>query len=183
MMKVVAIIGSPRKRGNTDILVGSILEGANSQGHNIEKHYLYDLDIGPCIDCRKCQADGHECYAKDDMEGIYCSLRAADVIIFGTPLYWYGASAPMKAFIDRLRPFVSSRGLEGKKAVVVIPSEEGADACSHLMGMFKLSFRYLGIELLDSILAKAYEKGEVAEQKDLIQGAFELGSNLGLTVK
>jgi len=84
----------------------------------------------------------------------------------------------MKLVMDRLRPFVASRKLKGKKAIVVVPSEEGADACDHVMGMFELSFEYLGIKLIDKMLVKAYEKAEVKEQPETLNRAFELGKAL-----
>jgi len=177
-LNVLAIVGSPRKRGNTDLLIEKILEGARSKKNDVQKISLYDLEIGPCIDCRRCQGNGHECVIKDDMENIYQRLSAADVIILGTPLYWYGPTAPMKAFIDRLRPFISSKKLNGKEAIVVVPSEEGAGACGPLTEMFKLSLDYLGVNLMDSLLVKAYEKGEVMEYPDALEIAFALGSGI-----
>jgi hypothetical protein len=84
----------------------------------------------------------------------------------------------MKLVIDRLRPYVASKKLKGKKAILVVPSEEGADACGYLVGMFKLSFKYLGIALAGKLLVKAYEKAEVSKQPETLNNAFELGKTL-----
>lgn len=177
-MKVLALVGSPRKSGNTDILVDKLLDGACSEGCSVEKVYLHDMDIRPCVDCRNCKKGSFECATEDDMKMLYPKLAEVDVLVFGTPLYWYGPTAQMKLLIDRLRPFVASKKLKGKKAILVIPSEEGKEACKHLVGMFKRSLKYLGVQLANILLVKAYEKGEVREQPNILRNAFTIGRSL-----
>jgi len=177
-MRILGLVGSPRKGGNTDLLVSRILEGADTSGHLTEKVYLYDLDIAPCVDCRSCQKGKFRCAIDDDMQRLYPKLEAADVIVFGTPLYWYGPTGKMKLVMDRFRPYAASGKLKRKQAVVVVPSEEGAAACGYLVGMFELSFEYLGIGLIAKMLVKAYEKAEVKEQPETLKRAFELGKTL-----
>ena len=177
-MRVLGLVGSPRKGGNTDLLVSKILDGAAASKHLTEKVYLYTLDISPCVDCRSCQKGKLQCAVEDDMQMLYQKLEDADVIIFGTPLYWYGPTGKMKLLLDRLRPFVASRKLNGKKAIIVVPSEEGAGACDCLVRMFELSFEYLDIALIDKMLVKAYEKAEVKKQPETLNCAFEIGKKL-----
>jgi len=177
-MNILAIIGSPRKRGNTDILVDQILKGCLKKGHAGEKLYLYDYEISPCIDCRFCKTKDYSCSIRDDMQKIYPKMQMADLIIFGTPVYWYGPTGKMKLLIDRMRPFIANKRLQGKKGVVVVPSEEGPDACAALLKMFRMSFNYLGMQFGGNILAKAYEKGEIAENKAELEKAYELGLSL-----
>jgi multimeric flavodoxin WrbA len=81
------------------------------------------------------------------MNVLYPKLEEANVIVFGTPLYWYGPSAKMKLLLDRLRPYIASKKLKGKRAVLIVPSEEGADACNHNVGIFNMSIKYLEMEL------------------------------------
>ncbi len=178
-MRILALIGSPRRGGNTDILVDEILRGCKTKRHTSEKVYLYDYDIAPCVDCRNCKKGDYSCSLRDGMEEIYPKIERADWIIFGTPLYWYGPTGVMKLLIDRLRPFIASRKLEGKKGVLISPSEEGAAACGCLVEMFRKSFAYLGMEFRGSLLAKAYEKGEIAENPEELKRAFEFGTSLG----
>jgi multimeric flavodoxin WrbA len=180
-MKILALVGSPRKGGNTDILVEEILRGAKSNGCAGEKLRLYDYEILPCLDCRRCKRSefGYTCALLDGIHEIYPKLEAADIIVFGTPVYWYGPTAKMKLFIDRLRPFIASRKLSGKKGIVVVPSEEGPECCGPLMEMFQMSFDYLGLEMAGSILAKAYERGEIEKNPKDLTRAFDLGASLG----
>lgn len=177
-MKVLGLVGSPRRGSNTDLLTNAVLDGAETGGLAIEKIYLYDVDIEPCLDCKACKQGKFKCALCDGMQALYPKIEEADVIIFGTPLYWYGPSAKMKLLIDRLRPFIASSGLKGKKAVLVIPSEEGAEACDFAVGMFALSFEYLGVELACKLLPKASQRAEVRGQPQTLKDAFELGKAL-----
>lgn len=177
-MKVLGLVGSPRRNSNTDILVTQILGGAQASSHQTEKLHLYDLQIAPCVDCRACKTGKPQCIIKDNMQTVYPKLENADVIVFGSPLYWYGPTAQMKLLIDRLRPYVESKKLASKKAIVVVPAAEEADACCFLVGAFELSFEYLEMEMIGKLLVKAYEKAEVAKQPEVLKAAFELGKAL-----
>ncbi|MCW4005100.1 MAG: flavodoxin family protein [Candidatus Bathyarchaeota archaeon] len=177
-MKVLGLVGSPRKGGNTDLLVDAVLFGAGAAGGVVEKLYLYDAKIMPCVDCRACKTGGFKCVLGDSMQQLYGKLEDADVLVFGTPLYWYGPTAQMKLFLDRLRPYIASGKLEGKKAVLIVPSQEGADACRSTVGMFEASFKYLGVDLVGKLLPTAYEKAEIKKQPDTLTQAFELGKTL-----
>jgi multimeric flavodoxin WrbA len=178
-MKVLGLVGSPRKGGNTDLLVSAVLYGAGAAGGEVDKLYVYDFDISPCVDCRGCKKEPFNCVIKDDMRQLYPKLEETDIIIFGTPLYWYGPTAKMKLLIDKLRPYIASKKLKGKKAILIVPSEEGLEACRNLLGMFEQSFGYLGLELAGKILATASEKGEVQQQPKVLDKAFRLGKSLG----
>jgi multimeric flavodoxin WrbA len=179
-MKILALTGSPRKGSNTDILVDKILEGAKTRRHATEKLRLYDYEILPCLDCRRCKEieTAYTCALKDGMQEIYSRLEDADIIVFGTPIYWYGPTAKMKLFIDRLRPFIASRRLVGKKGIIVVPSEEGPECCGPIQEMFRMSFDYLGMENAGSILAQAYERKEIEKSPSELKRAFELGWSL-----
>ena len=177
-LKVLGLVGSPRRGGNTDLIVQAVLEGAAANRNPTEKTYLYDLIIEPCIDCKACKKTPHQCILQDDMPKLYPKLATSDVIVFGTPLYWYGPSAKMKLLVDRFRPLIASKALQGKKAVLVIPSEEGNEACIHAVGMFVLSFEYLGMNLAKTLLPKASGKGEITNQPEKLKEAYAVGNGL-----
>lgn len=176
-MKILGLIGSPRKGGNTDLVIDQILKGAETKGYTTEKVYLKKY-IAVCNDCRECKTGNFECTVDDDMQQIYPKMAEADVFVFGTPVYWYGPTAIMKMLLDRMRPFVGNKKLKGKRAIVVAPSAEGSDCCGPLVEMFRLSFSYLSIELVGTVLPKAYNKGEVSKDKITMNRAFELGASL-----
>jgi multimeric flavodoxin WrbA len=177
-MNVLGLVGSPRKESNTDLLIDSVLEGARKNGAITEKIFLYTQNIQPCMDCRACKHGNNQCALKDDMQSLYSKLEAADVIVFGTPLYWYGPSAKMKLLIDRLRPYIASKKLSGKQAVLVVPSEEGEQACKPSIDMFTLSFKYLEVTLAGALLPSAYERAEIKNQPEVLKQAFTLGQKL-----
>jgi multimeric flavodoxin WrbA len=177
-MKIVALIGSPRKGSNTDLLVDQILKGSEERRHRSEKIYLYDHEIFPCMDCRACKRGNFVCPLKDGMREIYPKMEKADLIIFGTPNYWYGPTGKMKLLIDRMRPFIANGRLKGKKWAIVSPSAEGPHSCRLLVEMLRLSCDYLGMKLAGKILAKAYERGEIKRDQKTFRKAFEFGMSL-----
>lgn len=179
-MKILAVIGSPRRGGNTEVMVEEILQGAVNNGHSFETLRLYDYEILPCLDCRGCKRaeGGYRCVLTDGMNEIYPMLEWADLIIFGTPVYWYGPTAKMKLLIDRLRPFIASRKLEGKKGMLVVPSEEGKDCCGPLLQMFAMSFGYLGMKEGENMLSQAYERGEIRKRPEELERARKIGMML-----
>lgn len=174
-MKILALIGTPRKESNTDLLVDQILKGSKEKGHRFEKLYLYDYEILPCMDCRDCKKGDYVCTLNDGMKKVYPKVEKADLIIFGTPNYWNGPTGKMKLLIDRMRPFVPSRKLKGKKWVIVSPSGEGPNSCRLLVEMLRLSCNYLGMKFAGKVLAKAYEKGEIQKNQKALKKAYELG--------
>ena len=177
-MKILALNGSARKRGNTDILIDQILKGNKEKGHKSEKLYLYDYEILPCMDCRDCKKGDYLCTLDDGMKKIYPKMEKADLIIFGTPNYWNGPTGKMKLLIDRMRPFVPSKKLKGKKWVIVSPSAEGPNSCRLLVEMLRLSCDYLGMKFAGKVLVKAYEKGEIRKNQKAMKKAYDFGISL-----
>ena len=177
-MKILALNGSARKRGNTDILIDQILKGSKRGKHTTQKLYLYDYEILPCMDCRDCKKGDYVCTLNDGMKKIYSKMEKADLIIFGTPNYWNGPTGKMKLLIDRMRPFVPSRKLKGKKWVIVSPSGEGPNSCRLLVEMLRLSCDYLGMKFAGKVLVKAYEKGEILKNQKALEKAYNLGTSL-----
>ena len=178
VVKILALNGSARKRGNTDILIDQILKGNKEKGHKSEKLYLYDYEILPCMDCRDCKKGDYLCTLDDGMKKIYPKMEKADLIIFGTPNYWNGPTGKMKLLIDRMRPFVPSRKLKGKKWVIVSPSAEGPKSCRLLVEMLRLSCDYLGMKFAGKVLAKTYEKGEILKNQKAMKKAYIFGTSL-----
>jgi multimeric flavodoxin WrbA len=100
MVKVLGIMGSPRFGGNTDLLLDSALAGAEEGGAEIEKIFICDLHITPCMECMACDITG-ECVQADDMRSLYPKLIEADRLFFASPIFFMGISAQAKALIDR----------------------------------------------------------------------------------
>ncbi|MBR0233544.1 MAG: flavodoxin family protein [Synergistaceae bacterium] len=100
--KVLIISSSPVKDGNSDTLCQKFAEGAIEAGHQVEKIDLRNLKINHCRGCGYCSTTGYNgCCQKDDMAAVLDKLLDADVVVFGTPVYFYAMCGQMKTFIDR----------------------------------------------------------------------------------
>jgi multimeric flavodoxin WrbA len=181
---ILGIVGSPRRNGNTHILVSNIVAGAQAEGAVGDVLFLDDFDIQECNGCHACW-EGKACSKNDDMNGIYPQISASDGIVFGTPVYWYGPTALMKGFIDRFVYFNSPGNRErirGKSAVVAVPFEDEDPATADLLvAFFEKSLRYLDMNLIGTILVPGVtRKGEINEKKDRLEEAYNLGRRLAL---
>ena len=182
MTKVLGIVGSPRKNGNTDILVNRILQGAEDAGASTERVFLADLDIAPCDACEIC-FKGKPCKEDDDMQGLYAQFMEADTIVFGTPVYWWGPTAYMKTFVDRLYFFAAPENMKkvkGKGAVLATVFEDrDVDVASGLVFMFDESFKYLALKPAGRLVVPGVgEKGAINRKEDVLMQAAELGASL-----
>jgi multimeric flavodoxin WrbA len=99
-VKVLGLFGSPRRGGNTDLLLDEALKGAREEGARVEAIHLSDFKITPCRECLSCFKDG-ACVIADDMRGIYSRLLEADIVILASPIFFYGITGWSKAMVDR----------------------------------------------------------------------------------
>ncbi|RAP50375.1 MAG: flavodoxin [Methanosphaera sp. rholeuAM74] len=103
MLKVVAVVASPRKDGNTEYLAKVALEQAEKRGVETELITLYDKDISYCTGCDKCKQT-NKCAISDDMDELTEKIGCADGVIMASPVYFGNMTAQAKTFLDRLRP-------------------------------------------------------------------------------
>lgn len=183
MKKILGIVGSPRRNGNTHILISRLLEGAREAGAETETVLLGDLNIRECDGCHACRR-GLACTKNDDMNALYPKIIGCDVIVLGTPVFWYGPTALMKAFVDRFVYFNCPENralLAGKTAVTIIPLEEtDPDTWAPVADFFARSLRYLELPLTGAIIAPGVEaKGEILEWPEKLQEAYEMGKMAG----
>jgi multimeric flavodoxin WrbA len=187
MKKILGVMGSPRKKGNTHVLISKILEGAKSEGAEGEILFLDDLTIRECDGCYRCW-QGKECNKADDMNAIYPKITESGGIIFGTPVYWYGPTALIKAFLDRLVYFncqENRKYIKGKPAVLAVPFEEENPATADLVkAMFEKSLSYLEMNFIGTIIAPGVTKrGEIIKKQGPLHEAYELGTRLARSAK
>ncbi len=179
---VLAIQGSPRVNGNTSCLLSQVLQGAAEAGSETQLVHLGGLTIRECDGCHACWR-GRPCSKRDDLPPLLGMVVNSDVIVFGTPVYWYGPTALIKAFLDRFvffncpanRPLV-----RGKRAALVVPFEDTDEAAAApLVQMFEASSRYLEMEWAGCLLVPGVgERGAVLQQPEQLQRARELGARL-----
>lgn len=124
-MKILALLGSPKKNGNTSLLLEEYLKGirASNKDADIKKIFLHEKNIHNCSACGACRNVNNigQCIIKDDMQELYPIFRQADMVIYATPIYWWSVSAQMKAFIDRCYAFGTLKdSYAGKKAALLM---------------------------------------------------------------
>ena len=134
-IRVLAIVGSPRRQGNTETLVDAVLAGAQEAGASVEKVLLRDLDIRPCLACDACQRTG-ACVQEDDMAALLAKMQTSKVWVLGTPVYWWGPTAQFKAFLDRWYGSERKAIFPGKRVILTIPFQDTtAAAPRHTVGI------------------------------------------------
>jgi len=160
-VKVIGIVCSPRKGGNTEIMVREALNTVQEQGGETELITVYDKTINPCDGCFGCEKTSI-CHINDDMQEIYQKMLEADGIIIGTPVYFHNVTAQAKAIMDRTFAFRPSRKLRGKVAgAIVVTRRVGAGQTRTLLNSYLLLQQML---VAGSAIGYAWrEKGEIRE--------------------
>jgi multimeric flavodoxin WrbA len=180
-MKILGLSFSPRERGNTEILMETVLAGAEELGAETELYRAVDHDIQPCDACGACFTTG-ECPIEDDMQGLYVKMLEADGILFGTPVYFYNITAQGKCVIDRTIALNhGGRSLSSKVgAVVAVAGSLGlADALKDLY------FYMVTRQMLPASYIAAYgsNKGDVKDFEQCMQASKELGRNMAKIIQ
>ena len=162
-MKTVAIVGSPRREGNCDILVNKLLEQIDGEK---DIYYLNEVDMSYCNACQACQKG--DCVKDDDTRKIIDEMLEADLFIFSSPVYYGQMSAQAKTLIDRFYQISQNpnKSLEGTKVIEIFTQAQPSDAfATYIDSMKVMPFGYMGMEIVDTIVAKgAAGKGEGLEE-------------------
>ena len=173
-IKIVAVYGSPRRKGNTAVLLKKAVEGARESGAQVEEIVLRDLKMSPCLEIYGCTADGN-CVIKDDFKHVRESLLASDGIMLASPIFFYTVSAHTKIFMDRFQSlWVKKYWLDKADSDVKTFSRKGlfisvgATKGKKLFDGMLLSIRYL-FDVLDMELWKALLYRQLDFQDDVLK--------------
>jgi len=184
---VLALQGSPRLKGNTDLLLSETLSVVEARGIETEKVDLRRLKISPCLEIYQCLKNG-ECPIKDDMADLYEKLTAARVIILASPIFFYGPSAQMKSVIDRCqalwaRKYVLKQGppddLPRRGYVISVAATKGRKLFDGLLLTFNSFFDVLHMKIDGQILIRgADQAGEALQNQDAVIQARSMGNDI-----
>lgn len=176
-MKVIAISGSPRIGGNSDLLCDEFLKGAKEKGNEIEKINLGKCNIRPCKACYKCKDNG-TCAIEDDMKKILEKLILADVIVLATPVYFYSMDAQMKIFIDRcLARYLEIKNKKFYFAITAADPDHNAMEAT-IGGLKGYTDCLPNAQVIDILYGTgAWDKGDILKLPVLKQ-AYESGKNI-----
>lgn len=179
-MRVLALNGSPRKGGNTDLLIDEFLRGAAELGCECEKIYLDDFVIRPAAELCDAQAERVDLRADDDCRMVLDRVIAADILVLGSPVYWQGVTAQLKCFVDRFschyaQPWFNE-GMRGKGWVAIVP--HGASDPREALWVtrpIRVWVRHFKGTYLGEVTVAAFRKGAVADKPEVLQEARALG--------
>lgn len=188
-MRVLGIAGSPRKNGNTDMLLAEFMRGAASKGADVKTIFLRDVDISTCQHCDACLKAGI-CKIKDDMQAAYIDMQQADVIVLASPVQFTGVTAQTKAFIDRCQSLWAKKYVlkvpplgdrrERKGFFISVGGRKVANLFDGMLLMIKTFFRIVDVTYAGELLFTGIDqKGAVANHPDALRQAFEAGERLG----
>ncbi len=187
-MRILGIAGSPRRGGNTDLLLAEVLRGAESNGAEVKTIVPSELNIAPCEHCDDCLKTG-ECTTQDDMQMVYRELERADRIVLASPLHFMGVTAQLKAMIDRCqalwarkyklkRPPLGNRR-QRKGLFISVGGRSKANQFGPALATVKSLFRTLDITFAGELVFSGIdEKGAITKHPDALCQAHLAGQRL-----
>jgi len=194
--EVFGVSGSPRKNGNSDILLKTILSGVTEEDLPSEHLNLTKIQFQGCIGCEKCRKDKICTGQTDDMTPIYNQIINSKGLILVCPTHNYNVTSWMKAFIDRLycfynfkndrpRSWSSQLANQDRKAVIAaICEQESEEDMGFTIEAMKKPIEALGYEVIGELsVFKIFDKAKVKKDQDAMEKAHELGIKLAQSIR
>ena len=177
-MNILILSGSPRKSGNTELLVEAFVKGA-SQKHHVEVVSVHDYKVNPCMGCNACfKSESNSCVQKDDMPLIYEKMAVADMLVIASPVYFYGLSAQLKAVIDRFHNPIRDTYHIKKTALLLVGAASLPELFDGILAQYQLCLNFFKLEDAGRVLVRGVkDKGDI-QNTEAIQKANELGLNI-----
>jgi NAD(P)H-dependent FMN reductase len=188
-LKVLGIAGSPRKDGNTDLLLQQVMAGASNQRTETKTVFLRELSIAPCRHCDGCLKTG-KCVQQDDMQWLHTDLREADRIVLASPIFFMGLTAQTKAMIDRCQalwvikyvlklPVSIPAGKKRRGVFVAVGGTNFKNLFEPSRATLKSWFSTLEVEFASELtFPDTDEKGAITRHPTALKDAFVLGQRL-----
>ena len=179
LKNILILSGSPHKNGTSSALLDRFEEGARSNGNEVTRRNVAFLNINGCLGCNNCKINKGICSQVDDFSMIKDDIRKSDVVVFATPLYYFGMSAQLKQVIDRFHSIGDE--LKNKKRQTIListqtnPSQEITEA---LIDHYKMIINYWGWDIIDMLIATAVPTLEELIKTDYLEKAKELGERI-----
>lgn len=177
-MNILVITGSAHKNGTSAKMAEEFIKGAQEAGNDVYRFDAAFKNVHPCLACEKCHNTDKGCVFKDDMEEINPHLLDADLVVFVSPVYYYGITAQIKSVIDRF--YANDSLLHGhKKAVLLLTMEEKAlEAADGCISTFKDMTRFLNWEIFGTIVAADSVNLDALMKTDYPAKAYALGKSI-----
>lgn len=177
-MKIVVLEGSPKQKGSSNFLAVEFIRGASEAGHSVQVVDTAHTDIHPCTGCIHCGYEG-PCVQKDDVSQIRQKILEADMLVFVTPLYYYGMSAQLKTLIDRFCAFNSSiQRKRMKSALLTAAWNTDSWTFEALTAHYQTLVRYLNLTDMGMVLGAGCGMPAMTKRSGFPIQAYELGRSL-----
>ena len=177
-MKIVILQGSPNINGSTNLLVESFTKGAIEKGHNVKRFDIANMGINSCNGCIACGYDG-PCVIDDDNEIVKKEILNSDMIVFATPLYYYGMTAQLKSVVDRFCSYNAKLHNKRLKSVLLAVAWNSENwTFDALESHYKTLVRYNHFEDRGMILGYGCGTPSMTKSSKFIKEAYELGKNI-----
>ena len=177
-MKIVVLEGSSNRHGSSNMLADCFRQGAEEAGHTVEIIDAAHADIHPCTGCVHCGYEG-PCVQKDDVEQFRRQILDADMMVFVTPLYYYGMSAQLKTLVDRFCAFNSSiQRKHMRSALLAVAWNSDGWTFEALESHYKTLVRYLNLQDMGMVLGRGCGAPSMTQHSPYTQQAYELGNGL-----
>lgn len=177
-MKIVMLEGSPHKTGTTKQLAIQFRKGAEEAGHIVEELDIGNADIKPCMSCGNCSMTGN-CVTEDDIIYLKDKILSCDMLVFVTPVFYYGMTAQLKTLIDRFYSFNTELvGKKLKSCLLAAAFDENPKTIEPLKAHYSSLCEYLGFKDKGSVLAYGCGTPSMMQWTDFPKKAYELGKSL-----
>lgn len=177
-MRIAVLLGSPNRTGSSHILADYFRQGAEEAGHRVEMIDVAHAEIHPCTGCIHCGYEG-PCIQRDAVESIRTKILSADMMVFVTPLYYYGMSAQLKVLIDRFCAFNSSiQRKRMKSALLTVAWNADSWTFEALEAHYKTLVHYLNLEDMGMVLGYGCGTPSTTKHSAYPQQAYQLGNRL-----
>ena len=176
-MKILVLTGSPNKCGTSNTLVAAFKKGAEESGHSVEIFDCAKENIHPCLGCGACHMHS-DCVQKDEGNNLVAKVLGCDVVVFATPVYYFGMSAQLKMAIDRFYCHNGAITRKNLKSILIATAwNSDVEVMSALVKHFDKIFDYLHMQKIGQLLG--VDSGLVQNMpKSHIKNAYDLGKGL-----
>lgn len=177
-MKIIVLEGSPNRKGSSNLLAEHFIRGAEEAGHVVEVVDAAHANLHPCNGCVCCGYEG-PCVQKDDMESIRKRILDADMMVFVTPLYYYGMSAQLKVLVDRFCAINSSiHRKHMKSALLAVAYNADNWTFEALEAHYQTLVRYLNLDDRGMVLGYGCGTPSMTRKSGYPDQAYRLGQNV-----
>ena len=177
-MKIVVLTGSPRHNGNSAILAEQFIKGAQEKGHEVFRFDCAFKHVEPCRACNRCGMNG-VCIYNDDFVKLRPHLISADMVVFATPMYYFGVSTQLKRVIDRFYAVNGLiKGVPKKAAFLMTYADTAREEAEPMLCHYRTLLKYLGWSSVGEVVASGVWMAGAVKDTEYPQQAYRLGKSL-----